>query len=120
MTVKDLKEKIFYIIVGTVIPIFITKMLNRGDEVSILKEEFNKQNSNISTEIQIIHEKNRSRELTINELNYRVQKLEESRNNLSDYYVTRAEFNRVIETQQKTIDKIDKNVEKIVEKVMYK
>lgn len=120
MSIKDIKEKIFYIVIGTVIPIAINMIIGKGSQINDLKDDLNEKHNKITTEIQIMNEKDKNRDTILEDMNHKIQKLEESRDNLSDYYVTRAEFNRVIENQQKTIDKIDKNVEKIVERVMYK
>ena len=44
-----------------------------------------------------------------------IDKLEKSRENLSNYYVTRIEFNRIIEEQAKKLDRIDTKLDKIIE-----
>ena len=46
----------------------------------------------------------------------RINKLQESRDNLSNYYVTRIEFNRIIESQTKLLEKVDSNIQKLTEK----
>lgn len=120
MNIKDVKEKIFYIVLATIIPICVTEIVNTGEKIDELKSETIYKYSEIKTELQLFYEKNKNKDIELKEINNKIKKLEESRDTLSEYYVTRAEFNRVIENQQKTIDKIDKNIEKLMEKVIYK
>lgn len=117
---ETLKEKLGYIVAGTLIPMLIKNIIGKGNQIEQIKNELTNINNEIKNELQIVAERDKNRDLAIDEIFIKIQKLEESRNSLSDYYVTRAEFNRVIENQQKTIDKIDKNIEKLMEKVIYK
>lgn len=45
----------------------------------------------------------------------RLEILEQSRENMSDYYVTRREFNVVIQSLNEKMNKVDKNVEKLLD-----
>ncbi len=45
----------------------------------------------------------------------RLETLEQSRENMSDYYVTRREFNVVIQSLNEKMNKVDKNVEKLLD-----
>ena len=45
----------------------------------------------------------------------RLEILEQSRENMSDYYVTRREFNVVIQSLDEKMNKVDKNVEKLLD-----
>lgn len=47
--------------------------------------------------------------------NIRLQKLESSRESMGEIYVTRREFNKVIEMQNEKMDQINKNVEKLID-----
>lgn len=116
----DIKEKILYIILGTLIPILINGFIGKNQEIDEIKTKIGLEHADLNSKIELISMQNKNRDIKLEEAYYKIQKLEESRANLSDYYVPRIEFNNVIENQQKIIDKIDKNVEKIVEKVMYK
>lgn len=49
-----------------------------------------------------------------------IEKLQKSRETLSDYYVTRPEFNRIIEDQKKLLEKIDARLEKLTDKIYTK
>jgi len=53
----------------------------------------------------------------ISALEERTSELQKSRESLSDTYVTRREFNRIVEEQKNTLDKIDSKLEKLVEKI---
>ena len=45
----------------------------------------------------------------------RLEKLEKSRDSMSEIYVTRREFNKVIEMQNEKMDMINKNIEKLLD-----
>lgn len=48
----------------------------------------------------------------------RLENLEHSRETLPDYYVTRREFNLVIQTLDERMQKVDRNVEKLLDMQM--
>lgn len=50
----------------------------------------------------------------------RLERLETSRENMSNFYVTRAEFNVIVQAQNEKINKIDRNIEKLLDLQMKK
>lgn len=50
----------------------------------------------------------------------RLERLESSRENMSNFYVTRAEFNVIVQAQNEKINKIDRNIEKLLDIQMNK
>lgn len=50
----------------------------------------------------------------------RLSNLEKSRENMADYYVTRREFNVVIQSLNEKMNKVDKNIEKLLDLQMKK
>lgn len=50
----------------------------------------------------------------------KIEKLEVSRENLSNYYVTRREFNQIIEAQNKKLDNQEVKLDKIIDIVIKK
>lgn len=71
--------------------------------------DLGKEQKQVRTEIELIK---------VNNLNQdeKIKKQENSRENLSNYYVTRPEFNRIIEDQKKLLEKIDQRLEKLTDK----
>lgn len=50
----------------------------------------------------------------------RIEKLEVSRENMGNFFVTRAEFNVIVQAQNEKINKIDRNIEKLLDLQMKK
>lgn len=71
--------------------------------------DLGKEQKQVRTEIELIK---------VNNLNQdeKIKKQENSRETLSNYYVTRPEFNRIIEDQKKLLEKIDQRLEKLTDK----
>ena len=45
----------------------------------------------------------------------RLERLETSRENMGNFFVTRAEFNVIVQAQNEKINKIDRNIEKLLD-----
>lgn len=66
--------------------------------------------------IEIINITDKAQSEKIQALEKRTGELTQSRESLSDIYVTRREFNRLVEEQKSTLDKIDSKLEKLVDR----
>lgn len=115
---KYIKEIIAALIIATITGAF-TKINYLEKEVSTLK-----QSSNITvTEVSSL--KNTEKDVTLlkqfsENAAKDIQILKKSRESLSDYYVTRREFNSIIETQNKKIDMLNDKIEKLIDILMRK
>ena len=115
---KYIKEIIAALIIATITGVF-TKINYLVKEVSILK-----QSSNITvTEVSSL--KNTEKDVTLlkkfsENAATDIQILKKSRESLSDNYVTRREFNSIIETQNKKIDMLNDKIEKLIDILMRK
>jgi hypothetical protein len=67
--------------------------------------------------IEMIGVENRTQAEKILDLDRRTIELQKSRETLSDTYVTRREFNRIVEEQKTTLEKIDSKLERLVERM---
>lgn len=97
MTLKKLKENMISIILSLTLGFTWSYIIGLGKEQKL-----------VNTEIEII-------KLKLSNHREVIDKLEKSRENLSNYYVTRIEFNRIIEEQAKKLDRIDTKLDKIIE-----
>lgn len=115
---KYIKEIIAALIIATITGAF-TKINYLEKEVSMLKQSSNATISDVSilknTEKDVTLLKQFSENATTE-----IQILKKSRESLSDYYVTRREFNSIIETQNKKIDLLNDKSEKIIDILMRK
>lgn len=98
MTLDKLKENIISIILSLILGFTWSYITDLG-----------KEQKQIRTEIELIKVED------INQ-NEKIEKQEKSRETLSNYYVTRPEFNRIIEDQKKLLEKIDARLEKLTDK----
>lgn len=98
MTLNKIKENIISIILSLILGFTWSYITDLG-----------KEQKQIRTEIELIKVKD------INQ-NEKIEKQEKSRETLSNYYVTRPEFNRIIEDQKKLLEKIDARLEKLTDK----
>lgn len=98
MTLDKVKENIISIILSLILGFTWSYITDLG-----------KEQKQIRTEIELIKVED------INQ-NEKIDKQEKSRETLSNYYVTRPEFNRIIEDQKKLLEKIDARLEKLTDK----
>lgn len=98
MTLDKVKENIISIILSLILGFTWSYITDLG-----------KEQKQIRTEIELIKVED------INQ-NEKIEKQEKSRETLSNYYVTRPEFNRIIEDQKKLLEKIDARLEKLTDK----
>lgn len=98
MTLKKIKENMISIILSLTLGFTWSYIIDLG-----------KEQKQVRTEIELIKVED------INQ-NEKIDKQEKSRETLSNYYVTRPEFNRIIEDQKKLLEKIDGRLEKLTDK----
>lgn len=98
MTLDKVKENIMSIILSLILGFTWSYIIDLG-----------KEQKRVRTEIELIKVED------INQ-NKKIDKQEKSRETLSNYYVTRPEFNRIIEDQKKLLEKIDARLEKLTDK----
>ncbi len=98
MTLNKIKENMMSIILSLILGFAWAYIIDLG-----------KEQKQVRTEIELIKVGD------INQ-NEKIDKQEKSRETLSNYYVTRPEFNRIIEDQKKLLEKIDARLEKLTDK----
>lgn len=105
MTLKKLKENIISIILSLTLCFAWAYIIDLG-----------KEQKQVRIEIELIKVKNLNQDEKMIIQDERITKQEKSRESLSNYYVTRPEFNRIIEDQKKLLEKIDQRLEKLTDK----
>ncbi|MEG3013144.1 MAG: hypothetical protein RR795_01630 [Cetobacterium sp.] len=86
-------------------------------ELSSFKSEFNESKKDIAIISRLEADLNTLQKQNIDSKK-EIVVLQKSRENLSDYYVTRREFNNIIENQNKFLEKLDYKMEKISDKLI--
>lgn len=94
----DIKKHIVTVIIGLALSFAWGYLINLGKEQKV-----------IVTNIELLKVAN------INQ-DEKLKRLENSRENLSNYYVTRIEFNKIVADQQKTSERIESKLDKLIER----
>lgn len=98
MTLNKIKENMMSIILSLILGFAWAYIIDLG-----------KEQKQVRTEIELI------KVADINQ-DEKIKKLENSRENLSNYYVTRIEFNKIVIDQQRTSERIESKLDKLIER----
>lgn len=74
-------------------------------------------NTRIDKEVELLNVHRGIQDGKILDLESRTKKLQESRDELSKFYVTRPEFNRIIDEQKQLLEKMDGKLDKLTDKI---
>ena len=98
MTLNKIKENMISIILSLILGFAWAYIIDLG-----------KEQKQVRTEIELIKVADTNQD-------EKIKKLENSRENLSNYYVTRIEFNKIVMDQQKTSERIESKLDKLIER----
>lgn len=98
MTLNKIKENMMSIILSLILGFAWAYIIDLG-----------KEQKQVRTEIELIKVADTNQD-------EKIKKLENSRENLSNYYVTRIEFNKIVMDQQKTSERIESKLDKLIER----
>lgn len=98
MTLNKIKENMMSIILSLILGFAWAYIIDLG-----------KEQKQVRTEIELIKVADTNQD-------EKIKKLENSRENLSNYYVTRIEFNKIVIDQQRTSERIESKLDKLIER----
>lgn len=98
MTLNKIKENMMSIILSLILGFAWAYIIDLG-----------KEQKQVRTEIELI-------KVADSNQDEKIKKLENSRENLSNYYVTRIEFNKIVIDQQRTSERIESKLDKLIER----
>lgn len=131
LTLKEVGKYIFFIFLSLAVGSCYNYFQKAGESANEIKivntavaNEIKTVNSRIDKEILLVNKEfelsrthRETQEKKIEELEAKTKKLQESRDDLSKFYVTRPEFNRIIDEQKKLLEKMDGKLDKLTDRI---
>lgn len=118
ITLKEVGKYVFFLLISLSVGScynYFQKAGESANEIKTVNVRVDKEVELINKEFELSRTHREIQEGKITELESRTKKLQESRDSLSQFYVTRPEFNRVVEEQSKKLDRMDVKLDKIIE-----
>lgn len=113
LTLKEVGKYIFFIFLSLGVGSCYRYFEGAGQSTNEIKTL----NTRIDKEIELLNVHRGIQDGKILDLEGRTKKLQESRDELSKFYVTRPEFNRIIDEQKQLLEKMDGKLDKLTDRI---